>query len=302
VPLAQTSVGAGVLTFQIPVGWLSNGGAYELIVTPCSSPVLSYNSLRRQLTVLYATPDPLQEVNATGVTERHDFLASPSSMLVSWRITDYPLNEFAGYVLRRREAGQPAEAATVLRTLTTPGQNSWRDYWLKSRTLMIYGVSQLRRVGTQILESPIVEVTAEINLAVPILCSAYDAATYRLPIAWLGDDYAMSSSIPSAKHVTWGSKNRPTGVNVPAENRARRARAGITLRNDDRGSLYDHMADYERMMNLGGPLLLRTERPQEQMYCETEGEPEWQRGTVGTRKVVLNLVEIDFTPGESGGS
>jgi hypothetical protein len=304
VAFASGTLPSGATSFQVPIGLLANGGAYEVVITATTSLGVSGSSLRRQFTVLFTAPDPLTNVNATGVAERHDYAASPSTMLISWDITKYPLGEFAGYIVRRRKATELPSQAIVLRWLKTPGQNSWRDYWVESRTVMIYGVSQLRRVGGVILESPIVEVSAQLVLAVPVLVHATEPSI-RFPLMYVQSDYSMSSSVPTTLYTTWGSKSRPTAVTAPISNRTRKAHVGLTIVGDNRGTLYDHMADYEQMMTIGGPFLLRTERPEEQFYCKIDAStsPQWKRGDgVGTRVVALDLIEVDFTPGEQGGS
>jgi hypothetical protein len=307
LPLKAADVAGVTQQFQIPVGWLTNGGAYEITVQVWVSELSSGTSLRREFTVSYSTPATLNNVQASGALERRDYYLTPSSILLSWQETVYPPGEFAGYVVRRREATQSPADAIVLRVLEARGQTQWKDYWAPSGVLLIYGISQLRRVGSETLESPIVEVEEQINLVVPVLCSAKDALTYRMPLMYIEDDWDFAGADPyrdnDVKVYTWASKGKPTIIDVPDEQTGepREVSFSMTIKSDARGHLYDHYKDWEDMARSKHPLLLRTEWEHERMYCKIK---QWSasRGGVGERVISATLEEIDFVPGESGGS
>jgi hypothetical protein len=298
IPLVAPATSA---VWQIPAGWLSNGGEYDVEVDVWNAGNVKGGSLRRPFSVSYTQPLSPLGYSATRGQALHDYPGFGSVVQLAWEPSQYPPGEFAGYVIRRRLATVPREQATILRTITTPGQVRWYDYWAPSNTLLVYGLSQLRRVGSEVLESPVTEATIELERSIPVLCSALDAAALRFPLMWLDRDYGGDKTRPKASYVTWGSEGKPTTVTTPARYAQRKVNFSITVRSDERGHIYQHVSALEALIDSGHPLAFLPERQDEMMYCEVETW-RWQRGTEGTRIMRVTLAEIDFTPGSQGGS
>lgn len=291
-------------TFTMPAGWVRNKKRYDLEVAVWTALNAEGRSLRIPFTVDFAPAESPLGFAAEGQRDRWDPEGQTSTVVLSWGITQMPPGEFGGYNIYRRRATDDPDAWILLRTITAPGQTTWRDYWAPGNVMLVYGLSQMQRVGQgdqiDIVESEIVEASTELNLLVPVLNSVYDPQL-RWPVMWLSNGLRGKTERPSASYVTWGSKNKATQVTTPAEFDTRTVDLSVTLRTDDRGHLFDHVAALEDLVRPGHPLLYRYPRSEEDMYCSKETWS-WGRGTTGTRDVSISLRETDFTPGSAGGS
>lgn len=295
LPFKQSSVVvSGTSSFQIPAGWLRNGGSYDLDVIVTNGAAQKGTSLRRRFAVSYPNPVALTNLQASAVAQIRS--VEPDTLLLSWDQTTYPPGEFAGYVIRRRLATQTIDEAVVLRTITVAGQNRWVDHWAPGNVTLIYTLSQLRRIGADVIDSPTIELETELPLTTAVLNSAYDGSK-RHSMMWLGTDFGGSFDRPEAAHDTWGGEGKPTIVTVPAQYGAQTFSLSITIQNDQYGSLYEHMDDIDALRTSGEPLCLRTERPGERIFCHIIRAP-WKRASsVGQRTVRFDLEEIAYQEG-----
>ena len=292
------------IAFTFPAGWVRNNLDYDVEIAVWTALNAEGRSLRVPFRVEFAPAEAPLGFEAEPTRDRWDPEAQTSTVVLSWGITQMPPGEFGGYNVYRRRATDGPDDWTLLRTLGAPGQTTWRDYWAPGNVMLVYGLSQMQRVGQgdqiDIVESPIVEASAELNLIVPVLNSVYDPQL-RWPVMWLDSGLRGKTERPSASYVTWGSNNKATQVTTPVEFDTRTVDLSVTLRTDDRGSLFDHVAALEDLVRPGHPLLYRYPRSEEDMYCSKETWS-WGRGTTGTRDVSIQLRETDFTPGAAGGS
>lgn len=282
-----------------PPGVLVKGGSYDLVVTVWVAGEIQGTSLRRRFYVDYPQPVAPSNVQVNGFMERRDYAFAPSSLMISWDPSVYPPAEFGGYNIYRRTQDQLPEDATLLRTLSSPGQTRWRDAWPPTHTVLLYGVSQNRLIGGKVVESPIVWVAGEIRLVIPSLVSAKDPDK-RFLLMYMERDYSGKPDRPKAYYTTWGSGNKRTRASAPKDASAQTVKLSVTLKNDARGTLYEHLADWKSLDESGDPLFFRSENPAERFYCDADWE--WGRGEVGEVVIKMSLVEIDFTPGQDGGS
>lgn len=286
--------------FNVPVGWLRNGGDYDLeVIIYTATGNLVGRSLRIPFTVVYAPTLAPSNYQASPTSERHDYDQSPSSILLSWEQTQYSPGEFGGYVIYRREANQDASEMVKLRTITAPGQTRWKDQWPRSNTLYVYGLSQIHRVGADVIESDIIEAEAQVVLQVPIVNSAFDP-DIRFPMMWLELGFGGGQTRPETPVITWGSNNKETIITTPVEATTTIYDFTVEIISDARGDMYDHIADLEAVLKCGHPLLFRPERPEETIWMRFTGV-KWKRIKNG-RAYSGQIKEIDFTPGEDGGT
>lgn len=292
-------VNGNVQSLIPPPGVMTKGGSYDLVVTVTIAGEIQGTSLRRRFYVDYSQPVAPTNVQVNPFAERRDYEFAPSSLMVSWDPSVYPPGEFGGYNIYRKRQDQADNEATLLRTLSSPGQTRWRDAWPPTHTVLMYGVSQNRNVGGKLVESPIVWVSGEIRLVIPSLVSAKNPDK-RFLLMYMERDYSGKPDRPKAYYVTWGSGNKRTKAQAPKDAAAQTVKLSVTVKQDARGTLWEHLADWMELAESGDPILFRAENPAERFYCDIDWE--WGRGEVGERVLKMSLVEIDYTPGESGGS
>lgn len=299
VPVKVADISGSSQAMPFPIGWLQKGVQYDVTVTVWVAGEINGTSLRRRFSVTYTDPETPRNVQATPWMERRDYYASPSSIMISFDESIYGPAEFGGYNIYRRLATESPEQATLLRTLTSPGQTRWRDAWPRSRTLYLYGVSQNRWMGGKLIESPITWVEAEIVLAVPILVSTKDPSK-RFAMMYMEGNYGGNRERPKSYYTTWGSKKKRTRVSAPKDAAAQTLKLSVTLLRDARGTLEEHTADWVELADSGDTCLFRAENPVESFYCDVDWN--WVRGPVGKRILTVTLTEVDYTPGAAGGS
>lgn len=280
-------------------GVLTKGGKYDLAVTVWLAGEVNGTSLRRRFYVDYAQPEAPTNIQVVPFMERRDHPFAPSSLMISWNPSIYPPGEFGGYNLYRRRADQLPSEATLLRTFSSPGQTRWRDAWPPTHTVLMYGVSQNRNIGGKLVESTITWVPGEIRLVIASLVSAKDPSK-RFLLMYQERGPAGKTDRPKAYYTTWGSGNKRTRVAAPKKAAAQTVKLSVTVTSDARGTLYEHLADWNELAESGDPILYRAENPAERFYCDVDWE--WAPGSVGERVFNMSLTEIDFTPGEGGGS
>jgi hypothetical protein len=290
-------------TFQVPAGWLINGGDYDVDVTVWDGSNNKGTSLRRQFRVEYIGPPTLTNLQASLHGNRFDptfqGLQQPSSIRLSWTETIINPGEFGGYIVRRRISGQTLNESVRMPTITTPGQAQWIDHLAPANSPLIYTVSQLRKVSAQeTLESDVAEVAVELPRLVPILCSAKNPGDLRLSMMWIdGPNLSGSYLRDQALEKTWGSGQKRVHMAPPKNYGARRVVAAITIRRDDRGTLYDHADAVDDLVESGEPLMWGPPRPRARMFCVIEGDSDWKMGDVGEETRTFRLIEIDWTEG-----
>jgi hypothetical protein len=295
---------SGVATsYQIPTGWLQNGGVYDIDVQAWDAGNNRGVSLRRQFSVSYASPATLTNLQASPFANRHDPIIGgqlePSSVLVSWDPSALPPNEFAGYLVRRRLVSQAIEEALAIPVITAIGQAQWIDHLAPPNTQLIYTVSQLRRVSAvEILESAAAEITMSLVRSVPILCSATDPGALRFPVMWLHEDLGGNFERDQAIVKTWGARGRRTSIQQPAAYGAKSVQVGVNIKTDQRGGLYEHLDAVDDLVESGHVLCWAPERARERMFCVLDGKTPWHRkGHARSRQ--FSLIEVDWTEGVS---
>jgi hypothetical protein len=288
-------------SWQIPVGWFQNENNYDVDVTAWSGGNIPGTSPRRSFRIEYAGPLPLGTPEATLYRNRFDpiivGLVEPSSILVSWPESALNPDEFAGYNVRRRIQTDAPETAILLATVSERGQNRWIDHLAPPNTPLVYMISQLRRVSAaEVLESEPAEVLVTLPRSVPILCSATNPGELRFPVMWLNEDLGGDFLRDQSIVKTWGARGRRTNQRTPAAYGAKSVKIGVTIRDDERGDMYDHFDAIDDLIESGDTLCWGPQRPRERMFAALEGSTPWQRVGNG-RKRTMSLIEVDHTEG-----
>lgn len=237
---ARVVSGTGLWT--VPAGVLKNNTAYDAAIVARDTLNNDGASLRQAFTVAYTAPVAPPSVNATPYQNAGD--PEPTSMLLTWGPGSYPPGEHAGWRIYRRAAGDPVEDATLVRRIESVVQTRWLDHHAPMDGPQTWGVTQLRRVGLETLESPPVEITAELDFRGIALAAVTDGGSRRavlyweagtsratLAAAWEDDDDTV---------VTWGSD----GLGVPLRRTGvtpeKRSYSGVLLRSDAWGDADAH--------------------------------------------------------------
>ncbi|MBS0336812.1 MAG: hypothetical protein JSS40_08390 [Proteobacteria bacterium] len=285
-------VSSAVSAYTIPAGWLLNDTDYDLDVTVWDASNAKWVSLRRHFRVHYSAPDLVTGAQVSYVKARRDF--EPSVAFVTWDYTNYPPGEFGGYVLRRREQGEALDDAIVLQAISSAGQNQWRDHFIPGNTPCLYSISQLRRVGADVLESAPVDIEATLALNVATLSSAIDPEGVRAAMMWLDGDIGGGFDRPEQAYITWGSQGKEILITSPADYGAERLSFTITVMNDTRGSMMDHFQDVRALMKAGHPLCLRMEH--ERWFFRVD-KWSWKRAGLGKRTISCSFKETGYVEG-----
>jgi hypothetical protein len=164
---------------------------------------------------------------------------------------------------------------------------------------LTYAVSQLRKVSAEeTLESEVAEIQTELPRLVPVLCSAKNPGDLRVSAMWQ-DGNAMGGAYirDQALEKTWGSGQKRIHMAPPKNYGARRVNFTITIKSDDRGTLYDHADAVDDLVESGEPLLWGPPRPRARMFCVIEGDSDWKMGDIGEQTRTFKLIEIEWREG-----
>lgn len=274
--------------FPVPAGWLHNATIYEATITIETPTALSATSPRVQFTTLYPDADGVAAFQISPLQNDRDVEAT--SVLLSWDRTGYA--DFAGYVIWRRGADDDPAEAVPIRLIKSPGQTTFIDHHPPPNEALIYGATQLRRVGADIRSSPIVEAEIEVPLTVPVLVSMTRGATIRTPLKWLSTGLSGGFEAPDAEAATWGTRGIPTSLSAPEGYGAETMAVKFTIRGDQWGTLAEHFAGVRDVLKSGDDFELRQERWR--LFCRLVRRGNWwSRGDVpGTIDITLSVKEI----------
>ena len=284
-PWKVTSVGE----IKQPEGWLNNGTSYDLVVTVETSTGVVGSSLRRRFRVAFTAPFPVTNPRASAKRNPRD--PSPTSVLFSWDPSDLPLDEFGGYVVRRRYAGQDHGDAVRIKTIRNVGHSFWNDHHAPSGRNLTYSVTQLRRVGGKTVESNRVEADIELNLRVVVIASAEDGDV-RSVLRWKPAKRSGKFNIPRSTHVPWGTRLKP--VVVRGRGNQELVNASYTIISDPFGTKEQHLDNLMRLYLSQEKVSYRDET---RRFFGSISDFGW---TVEDNRydVSLSIEEIDYTEGE----
>jgi hypothetical protein len=276
-------------TYQPIPGWLDNGLYYDVEVVATTPVNVVSRSGKRRFRVQYTNAPGLTQVEAAMQRNVRDW--EDSSVALRWGMTSLLGNEFAGYVVWRREASQPASEAVPIKLLSTAGSTGWVDHHPPPNTQLIYSVSQLQRVLGDIRSSTPVEKEISTTLVVPVLVSWEDPVSRRAPIAWLSSGLSFGFDRDDATLETWGSEGAPLYVRNPSNFGAESFPVSFTIRTDQYGTLHQHLTAWRAIVTSGDVFSFRTEIGRSWVKVNARGN--WaQRSGVGTYKISLSLQEV----------
>lgn len=286
--IAASNPTSGV--YNIPAGVLENGLTYDVRVVTLGPGDVESASLKVRFTVSFPTADTVNNVLAT--LKRTDVDYEATIVTLSWDVTGYTQLEFGGYIVARREADQPASEAVVIAFIREAGQNTFDDYHAPPNVELIYTLSQLRKVGGDIRQSPITEATITVPLTTPVLASMLSGADLRAPVMMLSDEFAQGFRKRSNLLDVWGTGDKPMLVRSPRGRGSVPLAVGFFLIDDERGTLHQHMARWTAIVESGDPFSLRTET--RRYICAIDASEDWLHRTehLGVMKVELTLSEI----------
>jgi hypothetical protein len=292
--LAQASgTGLNGSGYQIPKGWLVNEGRYDLVVEGKTAGGLVATSLRIPFKVSYGALAPLTNVQASPQRHRRDY--EDSSVLLSWDAANLSLEQFGGYVVRRRLDGQALADAAVVRVVTAIGQTTWTDFHAPPDQPLVYAVSHYRVVGADVVESPPVDVAVELPMRIPTLVSVEAPASVRAALVLVNDDaFGGGFERPENAVETWGSKGRKTFITTPKEFGQETFRVRVTVLGDARGSMLDHFGDVRDCVTSGHAFSFRSGEG-ERVFVRI-ADWDWRRSGQYrfAREVDLQLEEVAY--------
>lgn len=248
--------------WTVPVGPLKNNHDYDLAVVARDTNNLDGASLRLPLRVAYTAPDALPNVNATPYRSADD--PDPTSMLLTWPIGTYPPGEMAGYNIYRRAAGEPFFPVDPIRHISSVVQTRWIDHHAPGDGPQTWGITQLRRVGQETLESAPTEITAELDFQGIVIASVNDGGALRSVLSWEAHkspaSLGASLELPSDTVVTWGSNGLGIPVRRAGVAAETRSYGGLRLIDDDRGSADGHRDNLKRLVQRRDLVSVRSRR------------------------------------------
>lgn len=188
---------------KVPAGYLYSGELYDAVLTVTTASASVGVSLRRDFMVQYVGPAP---VSGLRVSDDHAPLdTEPTAMLITWDQTDYSPSVFNSYVVRRAEVRDPA-SSVILRRITNPGQNRWRDYFPASETPYRYSVLQtIKDTDGNIAASEQANAYGSVRLPHVVIASVVDGGTRRASLRW---DTARGSDFKDdqTSYLAWGNR------------------------------------------------------------------------------------------------
>lgn len=275
--------------YTIPVGWLRNGGSYEVAVQITTPGATVSVSQRRQFQVSFAGINP-----PTGFSlglSRYDRDFEESSVRMVWDISSHA--GFVGYVVRRRLTSDDPDNAVPIAYLRSRDRTGYTDHHAPGNVGLVYSLSQVvtNNQGRR-QETGLSEVATLVPLTVPTLVSTVDGIDRRAALMYLSTGISGGYRRTEATYLTWGSNGTPIVIGAPYGYGQSVANVSVTLRTDERGTLQDHFADFERIVRSGDIVCLREERSR--MFCRISSYT-WRRGDVpGTRTIDLALEEVSY--------
>jgi hypothetical protein len=279
--------------FVVPSGVLENEHSYDAEVTIWTAgDIVSISALRR-FAVAYPPADLITDVAVSPKVYDGDWEAVTNT--VSWHISGSAASAFAGYVITRRGASQDPADAIPIAHIKQVAQTVFDDHHPPPNENLVYGVRQLLRSGANILQSPVSEAYIAVPLSVPFIASLITGAEIRAPVIMLRDDYSEGFTRDESTVPTWGTGGKPTLIRSPDNYGQVSVSVGFTIRNDERGTLHEHMAQWRDIMRTGHPVSLRTET--ERLFMHVIPQAGWLSRTalVGVWSVQLALEEIAWT-------
>jgi hypothetical protein len=277
--------------YTVPSGILTNGKFYDVKVITLLGDIESY-SPRVRFKIQFPTADIVTGVSASLVMTPWDY--EPVTVDITWGPTSYVGNQFAGWVITRRLDNQPSGEAVVIAHLRSAATLGFRDYHAPPNAGLTYGVSQLRRSGSDIQQSVVSEVQIEVPLTVPVIASLMPerGGDIRSPVIMLSNDYAEGFAKDETTIPTWGTMGVPTLVRAPEGYGQKVYGIGFRIRTDARGTVQQHIERWRNIVQSGHPVSFRTET--EVVYCRIVPTSGWlsrsQRG--GAYEIALSIEQV----------
>jgi hypothetical protein len=197
---------SGTSSYIMPSGVLHNGEYYRVKVKVWNSVAQEGTSANRDFSIDYGPVTPITNVFASGYSMMFD--PCPSGILITWDESFYPASEHEAYGIYRREATQPTSYNLMIGRLTNVGQTSFLDFHPASGVEYIYTVTQLVKVGTDVIESVGTVVQTSVTLCATVLSAADDGDTYRV-VAEFWSDRGMEVNTDGENITAWGA-SKPT--------------------------------------------------------------------------------------------
>jgi hypothetical protein len=287
-------VTSGLQSFQVPQGWLTNGGVYDVTVDLWTATTHGV-SLRNRFTVSYTPP-----VAPTGLavsTVQPDGDPEPNAALLTWDTTIYPPGEFGGYIIRRRRVADDDRAAVILPAITAPNQVNFVDYLAPANVPLVYELSQYRRSGGPAEESPRISAIITIPLVYPMLVSARTPADLRTPLRAIGADFGGGFSQPEASYLTWSGGGKPTVIATPPSYGSSTLSLTLVVRGDREATMLDRFDRLWSVLTSGHELLFRGQH--ERMFARVTNRSWKRRDAPGSRQISFDLQEISYQEGQT---
>lgn len=195
-----------ISSYLLPSGVLHNGEWYRIRVQVWNSVSQVGISPHRQFSVNYGLVTPITNVFASGYSMQFD--PCPSGILVTWDESFYPASEHNAYGIYRREATQPVSYNLLIGKLVNVGQTSFLDYQPASGVEYIYTITQMVKIGSDIIESVGSSVQASVMLCATVINAADDGDSYRV-VAEFWSDRGSETNTDGDNITPWGS-TKPT--------------------------------------------------------------------------------------------
>lgn len=197
----------------VRAGYLKDGGNYDVVVAITNVSNQVGNSVRQSFSVVYAPPAALTGLQVSEAFGEFDPSDAPSGVLLSWDQSELSPGSFGGYVVTRRETGDDADDALVLRTIRNVGQHRWVDWGPASNTQYTYAVGQIQRVGADTVQSAAVEDDAIVVFRTVVVASATRPAQRRAVLRW-DTSRSLDYRDDRSQYQTWGA-TAPTILDGP---------------------------------------------------------------------------------------
>ena len=278
-------------TFVQPAGWLKNNTVYEVVATAWTAGGLQSSSAKRPFTVSYVGAPELGGIQASLLQYARDL--EPTSVQVSWLRTASPLSQFEGYVIWRRTSNQDPTQAIPIAHIKQPGQLSYIDHSAPVNESLVYGVSQLQKVGPDTRDSLLVEIEIDVPLETPVITSALNGREYRVTTKNLQEALDFGFDRQDGSIQTWGSEGKKVLQRSPEGYGAESLTIGFTIKGDERGTLREHFLDVRNLVQSGHPLCVRYEMGMG-FFKWVPGRYARRGASVGTYEITLQLEEIFY--------
>lgn len=168
-------------TWDVPAGYLKNGGSYTFQVTVTDGSALT-GTAEQSFSLVYTVPAAVADFGGSTVPMEGD--DRPTVIQLTWT-ADVDAN-FEYYTVKRRDAGTLAGDASevILRYLPDQAQVSFYDTNPVSGKSYIYSLTRTLSSGSDLLESTAAEVELMVEFDSIIISSVKDGLSYRIALTY----------------------------------------------------------------------------------------------------------------------